>query len=222
MALNLGHDLLGNGRLCTSASGPSLAMRLNTAARAGFFNSVPAAFGLPSAFRKYADHLRRAPHGRIRGDQPVQAWRDGKALLREFDRRFEQLRPWQATVFLMGQLQRAQHARGAHRTPANLRLGERHRLAIGLQEQFFGGAGRCGFAAVVSAHGSCRPRARSTRRRRCPEDCGSTSVSTACIAMAASMAEPPRRSISRPASAASGLAAAAMCFEAWRVCRSVR
>ncbi|CAM3492920.1 hypothetical protein CUTA107171_28215 [Cupriavidus taiwanensis] len=45
-----------------------------------------------------------------------------------------------------------------------------------------------------------------------PVACGSTSVSTACMAMAASMAEPPWRSMARPASVASGLAAAAI----WR------
>ncbi len=55
-----------------------------------------------------------------------------------------------------------------------------------------------------------------------PDDCGSTRVNTACIAIAASIADPPWRSISRPASAASGLAAAAIWRSAWRVVRSVR
>ncbi|MNP05294.1 hypothetical protein D3C76_972410 [compost metagenome] len=87
----------------------------------------------------------------------MQAGRYDKALLRERDGGFEQLRPWQATVFLMGQLQGSQHPRGAHRAPSDHRLGERHRLAIGLQEQFFAGAGRCGFAPVVSAHGLAVP-----------------------------------------------------------------
>ena len=46
-----------------------------------------------------------------------------------------------------------------------------------------------------------------------PDDSGSTRPSTICTAMAASTALPPARSISSPASAASGLAAATMsCF----------
>ena len=41
-----------------------------------------------------------------------------------------------------------------------------------------------------------------------PLDCGSTSVSTICTAIAASTAEPPALSTWKPASVASGLAAA--------------
>ena len=55
-----------------------------------------------------------------------------------------------------------------------------------------------------------------------PLDCGSTRVSTICMAMAASMALPPARSIARPASLASGLAAAAMCRLACTDCRPLR
>jgi len=47
-----------------------------------------------------------------------------------------------------------------------------------------------------------------------PEDCGSTRLSTICVAIAASIAVPPARSISSPAAAASGLAAATMCRRA--------
>ena len=47
-----------------------------------------------------------------------------------------------------------------------------------------------------------------------PLDCGSTRVSTAWVAMAASMAAPPRFSIACPAWAASGCAAATMYFRA--------
>lgn len=43
-----------------------------------------------------------------------------------------------------------------------------------------------------------------------PELCGSTSVSTICVATAASTAEPPLLSTSHPALAASGLAATTM------------
>ena len=43
-----------------------------------------------------------------------------------------------------------------------------------------------------------------------PEDCGSTRPSTICAEIAASMAEPPASSISRPARAAWGLATATM------------
>ncbi|VVN75485.1 hypothetical protein PS685_05275 [Pseudomonas fluorescens] len=88
----------------------------------------------------------------------MQARRDGKALLGQFDRRLEQLVPWQAAVFLMSQFQCAQHPWRAHRTTTDLCLSERHRLAVGLQEKLLGGAGRCGFAAVVSAHGLAIPK----------------------------------------------------------------
>ena len=54
--------------------------------------------------------------------------------------------------FLMGQFKRAQYAWRPHRATTNLRLGERHRCAVGLQEKLLGGAGRCGFSAVISAH----------------------------------------------------------------------
>lgn len=43
-----------------------------------------------------------------------------------------------------------------------------------------------------------------------PLDCGSTMFSTICVAMAASMAEPPLLSTSQPALVASGLAATTM------------
>ena len=50
-----------------------------------------------------------------------------------------------------------------------------------------------------------------------PLDCGSTRPRTIWAAMAASTAEPPERSISSPASAASGFAAAIMCFSDFSV-----
>jgi hypothetical protein len=43
-----------------------------------------------------------------------------------------------------------------------------------------------------------------------PDDCGSTRLSTNCTAIAASAALPPARSNPRPASTASGFAAAIM------------
>src|SRR3972149_5391539 len=48
-----------------------------------------------------------------------------------------------------------------------------------------------------------------------PDDCGSTSDITMAAAMAASMALPPRRRMSRPASAASGWLAEIMCRLPW-------
>ncbi len=97
-------------------------------------------------------HVRRLADDRIGRQQRVQARRNRKALLGQFDRRFEQLGPWQATVLFMRHFQRAQHARCPDRAPADLRLRERHRFAVGLQEQLLGGAGRCGFATVIRAH----------------------------------------------------------------------
>ena len=44
-----------------------------------------------------------------------------------------------------------------------------------------------------------------------PEDCGSTTFSTICVAMAASTALPPLRKMASPASAASGFAATTIC-----------
>ncbi|MNZ70303.1 hypothetical protein D3C78_886360 [compost metagenome] len=87
----------------------------------------------------------------------MQAWRDREALFSQRDGRFEQLCPRQAAVFLVGQFQRAQHPRSTDRAPANLRLREWHRFTVSLQEEFFVGAGRCGFAAVVGAHGLAIP-----------------------------------------------------------------
>jgi hypothetical protein len=80
-----------------------------------------------------------------------------RAVFRQMNGRFEQLRPWQATVFAMGQLKRSQHPGRTHGAPADLCLGEGHRLAVGLQEQLLGGAGRGGFAPVVSAYGLTIP-----------------------------------------------------------------
>ncbi|MNR49810.1 hypothetical protein D3C85_1692400 [compost metagenome] len=62
----------------------------------------------------------------------MQARGDGEALPGEFDRRLEQLCPWQAAVFVMSQFQCAQHPRRAHGTTTDLRLGEWQRLAVGL------------------------------------------------------------------------------------------
>ena len=93
---------------------------------------------------------------------------------------------------------------------------ERHRLAVGAQEQ------RSRRPRPARSRGrrrpahACRRSAAGRRRRRCPRICGSTSVSTSWIAIAASMALPPARSIWQPASAASGLAAATM----WRCAQS--
>ncbi|MNR02605.1 hypothetical protein D3C85_1184610 [compost metagenome] len=88
----------------------------------------------------------------------MQAWRNGEAVFGEFYRRFKQLSPRQATVFLMGQLQGSQDTRRPHGTTANLRLGKSHRFPVRLQEQLLGGTGRRGFAAVVGAHGFAIPK----------------------------------------------------------------
>ncbi len=50
-----------------------------------------------------------------------------------------------------------------------------------------------------------------------PDDCGSTRVSTICAAITASTALPPWRSMARPASAASGLAAEIIWRLAWEL-----
>ena len=59
---------------------------------------------------------------------------------------------------------------------------------------------------------ACCPASQCTRNAPPPrpDDCGSTSPSTSCVAIAASTADPPLRRISRPAWAASGLAATTM------------
>ncbi len=82
----------------------------------------------------------------------MQARRNRETLLGKLDRRLEQSRPRQASVFLMGQLKRAQHARGAHRAATDLRLSESHRCAVCLQEQFLGCLGWRSFPAVIRAH----------------------------------------------------------------------
>src|SRR5688572_18713284 len=67
----------------------------------------------------------------------VQTPADGKALLCQAQRGLEQLRPWQLAMSLMRQLEQTHRAGYADRTPANHGRVERHRLAVGLQEQRF-------------------------------------------------------------------------------------
>ncbi|VVN33876.1 hypothetical protein PS624_04991 [Pseudomonas fluorescens] len=55
-------------------------------------------------------------------------------------------------MLVMGHHQCTQQPRCTDRATADLCLRERHRLAIGAQEQLLGGASRCGFATVVGAH----------------------------------------------------------------------
>ena len=65
---------------------------------------------------------------------------------------------------------------------------------------------RCGwrgFASVVAGEFFfCLVPMDQERATPSPDDCGSTSASTNCVAIAASVAEPPARNISRPASEA--------------------
>ena len=82
----------------------------------------------------------------------MQAWGNGKALLRQTNCRLEQLGPLQVAALFVRHLQGAQYARRTHRAPANLRIRERHRRTVGLQEQTLCRPGRCCFTAVISLH----------------------------------------------------------------------
>ncbi len=82
----------------------------------------------------------------------MQARGNRKALLGQFDRWLKQLRPRQATVLSMRQLQRPQYPGRTDRAPADLRLRKGHRFTVSLQEQLLGGPGRRRFAAVIGAH----------------------------------------------------------------------
>ena len=73
-------------------------------------------------------------------------------MLRQANRRLEQLGPRQVAALFVRHLQGAQYPWRAHRAPANLRIRERHRRTVGLQEQTLCRPGRCCFAAVVSLH----------------------------------------------------------------------
>jgi hypothetical protein len=73
---------------------------------------------------------------------------DREALFREADRRLEHLRPRQLAVALVRQLEHAHRPGYADGAPAHHRLVERHRFAIGLQEELLVGRGRRGLAAV--------------------------------------------------------------------------
>ena len=156
MALDLGHDFLGNRPLIQGVR-TFLGNALEDLGQGRVLQQGTDGFRAAIAVEEIPGHVGGARQERIGGNHRVQAWRDRKALLRQRDGRLEQPGPWQAPVFAMRHLQCAQDPRRADRTATDLCLRERHRLAIGLQEQPFGGARRCGFAAIVGAHGLAVP-----------------------------------------------------------------
>ena len=86
--------------------------------------------------------------GRLVAQQCGQARADREALFGQLDGRLEQRLPRQLAVLGVGQFQRAQHARRAHRAPTDDALHEVHGLAV-LHEQVGRGGGGRGLAAVV-------------------------------------------------------------------------
>ena len=151
MALNLSHDLLRDDTPVQRIR-PFVGDALQYGGQCRVFQAGANGFRAAIGIQEVGHHVGRTAQRRIRRDQLVQAWRNGETLLRQFDRRFEQLRPRQAAMFFVGQFKGAQYAWRPHRTTTNLRPGERHGSTIGLQEKPFRGAGRCRFSSVISAH----------------------------------------------------------------------
>lgn len=134
--------------------------------------------------------------------------------------------PRQPPMCRMGQRQPAHQPRHADRQPGIHRVAKSQWLPVA-HEPVRLRRGRCCLARVVGKEPArrapgmvaalvlARPGARIVHQDESatprPEDCGSTIPSTSTVAIAASIALPPRRRILRPASAAIGLAAATMC-----------
>ena len=155
-----------------------------------------------SGARRGREALRAVP-----AQQQMQARRDAEALARQAGWPARTAAPRAAGRALVHGLQQAQRARHAD---AQRRRRWRRRTCIGLavdqKPVGLGGGGRRLPPVVALERASPpHPSAARRRRRRCPEDCGSTRFSTSCTAIAASAALPPARSISRPASTASGI-----------------
>ena len=85
----------------------------------------------------------------ILGEFLMQSRRDREALLRQLDRRLEQLRPRQAPMLPMHELQHAHRPGHADREPADDRLLELHGRAVRVQEHVGRRRGRRGLAAVI-------------------------------------------------------------------------
>ena len=64
--------------------------------------------------------------------QAMQAWAHAETLLSQCDGRDKQRSPWQFAVLAVGQLEHAQRAGRAHRTPTHNSLVKGQRLTAGV------------------------------------------------------------------------------------------
>ena len=151
MALHLACDLIGN-RALVQRIRPFLGDALEHRGQSRVFQQRAGGFWRAIGIQEVRRHVGRLRDKAVSRDQTVQAWGNGEALLRQANRRFKQLGPWQAAALLVRHLQGAQYPWSAHRAPANLRIRERHRRTVGLQEKTLRGPGRRSFAAVISLH----------------------------------------------------------------------
>ena len=123
-------------------------MARSTAASAGLRQAVPhrprRATGVVVERRRLRLQRQRA----LDLQQSMQTRADREALLGQRDRRVEQARPGQPAMACVRHLEHAHGAGHADRAAADHRLLERHRLAVGLQEQPLVGQRRRGLAAV--------------------------------------------------------------------------
>ncbi len=93
---------------------------------------------------------------RVGGDVVSKPLRDGKAFVRQPDRRRDQVGPGQFAVRPMRRLKHPRRARNANRAAARDRLPERQRIAVAVEEQVRAGGGRRGLPPVPARHPSAR------------------------------------------------------------------
>ena len=96
-----------------------------------------------------ARHFARA-EGTIAGQKRVEARRNRKAVVGDFDGRLKHFGPRQLTVFLVHEFEQAHDARHAHRLAADDGLHAAHGLAVLGEEAVFLGSGGRHLAPVVA------------------------------------------------------------------------
>jgi len=111
------------------------------------FDTVPAQHS--TVWKRHKPVNIRASRFRERGEFLMEPWRNRKALLRQLDRRPEQLRPRQAPMLAMHPLEHAHRPRHADGEAANHRLLELHGRAVRVQEHVGSRCGGRGLAPIV-------------------------------------------------------------------------
>ena len=91
----------------------------------------------------------RLPHRSFGDQQPMQPRGHRETRFRERDRRLEQARPRQLAVAFVRSLEQRDNTRDTDRSPADDRVAEFHRLAVGVEESLRPCRRRRGLAPVV-------------------------------------------------------------------------